>query len=126
MTKIEVDQTLCLGCGMCCSMYPENFDFNENGLSSVINQEGAKKEMMDICPTQAIKVFEDTTSTEEAVKEHTNKTAAVEEKAIEDAVKDTTENTTNKKVETPTNKKVQVSNDEPIEATIPMAEEDNE
>ena len=53
---VKVDETKCIGCGACVSIAPENFDFNEAGLSQVIKDEVNEtvKEAMDACPVGAI------------------------------------------------------------------------
>lgn len=55
--KACVDETKCIGCGACVSVYPENFDFdNETGLSKVISSENIPEEATDICPVGAITI----------------------------------------------------------------------
>ena len=53
---VKVDETKCIGCGACVSIAPENFDFNEAGLSQVIKDEvnDTVKEAIDACPVGAI------------------------------------------------------------------------
>ncbi len=53
---VKVDETKCIGCGACVSIAPENFDFNEAGLSQVIKDETNEtvKEAIDACPVGAI------------------------------------------------------------------------
>lgn len=62
MKKIHVDQERCISCSACVSMAPENFDFNEKGLSSVISNANAESELiqtvMESCPTSAISLVE--------------------------------------------------------------------
>lgn len=57
---IKVDENKCIGCGACVAIDPEHFDFNENGLSNVINNEvtDSVKEAKDACPVSAIEVTE--------------------------------------------------------------------
>lgn len=62
MAKICVNEEQCIGCGACVAIDAEHFDFNENGLSSVINQENQDsanlKSAIESCPTGAISVGE--------------------------------------------------------------------
>lgn len=63
MEKLKVNEEQCIGCGACVAIDPEHFDFNENGLSSVIkndNLESANlKSAMESCPTGAISIGAD-------------------------------------------------------------------
>ncbi len=36
---IKVNENTCIGCGACVAISPENFDFNDAGLSKVISEE---------------------------------------------------------------------------------------
>lgn len=58
MKKVKVNEDACIGCGACVSIDPEHFDFNEEGLSEVKNQENIESEelanAMESCPTNAI------------------------------------------------------------------------
>jgi ferredoxin len=60
MSKVSVDQKLCMGCGLCASMLPEVFELDEDGKSTVKNESGAPlekiKEIAGMCPAKAIKV----------------------------------------------------------------------
>jgi ferredoxin len=60
LPKVTVDKKLCIGCGLCASMLPEVFEIEDDGKSSVKNENGAPiekiKEIADMCPTRAIKV----------------------------------------------------------------------
>ncbi|MBR5662895.1 MAG: ferredoxin [Bacilli bacterium] len=60
MVKLNVDEEKCIGCGACVAIDPEHFDFNDNGLSSVIkndNLESANlKNAQESCPTGAISI----------------------------------------------------------------------
>lgn len=59
MEKIKVDEEKCIGCGACVAIDSEHFDFNENGLSSVISCENLESanltSAIESCPTGAIK-----------------------------------------------------------------------
>ena len=58
---VKVDETKCIGCGACVSIAPENFDFNDSGLSVVKKDEvtDSVKEAKDACPVGAIEVNEE-------------------------------------------------------------------
>lgn len=58
MSKVMVDQEKCIGCGACVAIDPENFDFNEEGLSTVVKEEAndKAKEAEEACPTFAINI----------------------------------------------------------------------
>lgn len=54
--KLSVDQEKCIGCGACVAISPENFDFNEDGLSFVKSEEITEKTISakEACPVYAI------------------------------------------------------------------------
>ena len=58
MGNLKVNEEQCIGCGACVAIDPEHFDFNENGLSSVIKSDNLEssnlKSAMESCPTGAI------------------------------------------------------------------------
>lgn len=58
MKKLNVNQDVCIGCGACVAIDPEHFDFNEDGLSEVINNENVENEntvnAIESCPVNAI------------------------------------------------------------------------
>lgn len=60
MRKLNVDENSCIGCGACISLDPEHFDFNDEGLSSVINEDNIDSEelktALESCPTGAISI----------------------------------------------------------------------
>ncbi len=62
MKQIKVSQERCIGCGACVAIDPEHFEFNEEGKSSVINQENIESEnvlnAIESCPTSAIELVE--------------------------------------------------------------------
>jgi ferredoxin len=52
-----INQNLCIGCGLCASIYPEVFKLGEDFKSHVISEcENGKKcqEAIDSCPVDAI------------------------------------------------------------------------
>lgn len=63
MKKLIVDDSVCIGCGMCAAMDSEHFTINDNGLSEVISQENLESEtlksVVDSCPVSAIKLAEE-------------------------------------------------------------------
>lgn len=61
MTKVVVDDDMCIGCGACVSACPECFELNENGKSVVIAHECSCDlgEVAINCPVQAITVTEE-------------------------------------------------------------------
>ena len=65
MAKVELNQDVCVGCGMCASNSEKYFEFGDNGLSHVIKEEVEEsdienvKETAELCPTEAISVVED-------------------------------------------------------------------
>ena len=57
MVKVKSDT--CIGCGACVAIAPETFEFDENGLSKVIDgavESDAAKEAAGSCPVGAIEV----------------------------------------------------------------------
>lgn len=62
--KAKVIDNLCIGCGACAALVPDEFDINENGVAYAINDEVNKKneelvnDAKDNCPTSAISVTE--------------------------------------------------------------------
>lgn len=62
--KAKVLDSLCIGCGACAALVPDEFDFNDDGLAEAINEK-VKDENKDIvkdakenCPTGAITILE--------------------------------------------------------------------
>lgn len=55
---IKVNENTCIGCGACMAIAPENFDFSDAGLSTVISQEvtDATHEAAGSCPVGAISI----------------------------------------------------------------------
>lgn len=63
MKKLILDEEKCIGCGACISLDSKHFDFNDEGLSSVISQDDLESEDLQnaihSCPVNAIKLAED-------------------------------------------------------------------
>lgn len=61
MEKVKVDTNKCIGCGACVAICPNNFDFNEEGLSVVTNEEVTEntKDAEEACPVYAIEITEE-------------------------------------------------------------------
>ena len=83
---IKVDENKCIGCGACVAIDSEHFAFNDQGLSSVINQEitDSVKEAKDACPVDAITIENTGNETTEVVNQEANKD-------VTDASSETTE-----------------------------------
>lgn len=62
MKKLHVNEEACIGCGACVAIDSEHFDFNDDGLSSVISNENIEtddvKNAISSCPTNAISYVE--------------------------------------------------------------------
>lgn len=58
--NLVVDQEKCIGCGACVAISPENFDFNDEGLSKVISKEitDTTRDAVEACPVYAIEITE--------------------------------------------------------------------
>lgn len=63
MKKLFVNEEACIGCGACIAIDGAHFDFNDNGLSEVINNENIEteetKNAISSCPTNAISYVEE-------------------------------------------------------------------
>lgn len=63
--KAKVIDSLCIGCGACTMIAPEEFDFNDEGISCALNEcvkeenIASVKEAKDSCPTNAIEINEE-------------------------------------------------------------------
>jgi ferredoxin len=56
---IEVDQSLCSGCGLCIELCPEVFGWSADGKAMVQKQESDTcnpEEIADQCPMEAINI----------------------------------------------------------------------
>ena len=62
MKELFVNKEACIGCGACIAIDPEHFDFDEDGLSNVINNSNILTEdaqnALSSCPTNAISYVE--------------------------------------------------------------------
>lgn len=69
--KPRVDEDKCIGCGACVAIAPNNFDFNEEGLSTVIGEEvtDETRNAVDACPVYAITIEEKSVKKEEVKEE---------------------------------------------------------
>ena len=63
--KAKVIDNLCIGCGACAALVPEEFDINDNGVAYAVNEEVKEenkelaKDAKEKCPTGAINITED-------------------------------------------------------------------
>lgn len=60
MKKVVVDKDKCIGCGACVGIASDTFDFDDDGLSKVIdsNVTDEAKDACESCPTDAISIEE--------------------------------------------------------------------
>lgn len=69
MKKISVAKDLCIGCGACAAIAPENFNFDDDGKSNVISNENIESQSVvnaiESCPTSAISIIDSSTKEEE-------------------------------------------------------------
>ena len=60
MKCLKVNEEQCIGCGACVAIDAEHFDFNDNGLSSVISNDNLESQnllsALESCPTGAISI----------------------------------------------------------------------
>lgn len=58
MSSIKVNEEKCIGCGACVAIAPENFDFNDEGLSVVKGDNVTEEAVsaMEACPVCAIEI----------------------------------------------------------------------
>lgn len=63
MKKLVVKDDVCIGCGACIAIDSKHFDFDEQGLSSVINNEDLDAaeltNAISSCPVSAIKLIDE-------------------------------------------------------------------
>lgn len=67
MKVVKVNKDKCFGCGSCVSIAPQNFDFDKDGLSKVINSDITDEaiEACDVCPAFAIEIVNDSSELDE-------------------------------------------------------------
>lgn len=64
MTKVKLEEDLCVGCGMCAQQNPKYFEFTDEGLSRVFKEDVDKgdeesiNDSVELCPTDAISIFD--------------------------------------------------------------------
>ena len=60
MNNLEINHSLCIGCGACIAIDDEHFAFSDEGLANVKSTENLGSptlvEAVDACPTDAIKL----------------------------------------------------------------------
>lgn len=62
--KAKVIENVCIGCGACCALVPEEFELQDTGVAKAISEvvkeelEDDVKTAADNCPTGAISVSE--------------------------------------------------------------------
>ncbi len=62
--KVKVVDNLCIGCGACAALVPDEFDINDNGIAYALNSKvkdnnkDLVKDAKENCPTGAISVEE--------------------------------------------------------------------
>ena len=68
MERVIVDESRCIGCGACVGIAPDTFDFNDDGLSQVVNPSVTDdaRSAVDACPVEAISIEDDTNEEKEA------------------------------------------------------------
>lgn len=61
MAKVTVNKDLCIGCGACCAVAEETFQFGDDGLAEAKNNEvnDDVKAAAEGCPTDAITIEEE-------------------------------------------------------------------
>ena len=61
MEKVKVDSERCIRCGACVAIAGNTFDFDEEGASTVINDEVTEevRQAIDMCPVSAIEIVEE-------------------------------------------------------------------
>ncbi len=62
--KKQVIENLCIGCGVCQALVPEEFEINDNGVAEAINEIVKEENIESVkdakvnCPTGAISIKE--------------------------------------------------------------------
>ncbi len=61
MVKIEHDQNLCISCGACISVCPDNWEWDDNGKAkpkqTELDDVGCNGKAAEICPVACIKII---------------------------------------------------------------------
>ena len=61
MFKIKYDKEVCIGCGSCVSVCPNNWEMDGDKVKpkkKEVKDIGCNKEAEDVCPVEAIKIKE--------------------------------------------------------------------
>ncbi len=60
MEKVILDKDLCIACGSCVAICPNHFNFGDDDLAEVTNDEvnDDVRDAMEACPTEAITIEE--------------------------------------------------------------------
>lgn len=59
MARIDIDDSLCIGCGLCASNCPEVFEIGDDNIAHVVELKSITSEVKEIaeqCPVNAINV----------------------------------------------------------------------
>ncbi len=59
MAKIDIDASLCTGCGLCASTCPEVFEIGDDNVARVLSAKGTCSNIAEVaeqCPVSAISV----------------------------------------------------------------------
>jgi ferredoxin len=60
--RIVQDREVCIGCGACVSVCPDNWEMKDDGKAGPIKTEieeiGCNQDAADVCPVQCIKIEE--------------------------------------------------------------------
>lgn len=59
--KVNLDKSSCIGCGSCVAISPENFEFDEDGLSELKDDKviESTRNAVEACPVSAISIEEE-------------------------------------------------------------------